>query len=101
VVKSLNSRTHRVIQTAIGSLLLGLITPLALTSQAHAGASITASITETVTVKDHTGAVLPGAIVEFGYGANSFFDAFTTPVVANSSGQAVVTLPSGFSSGNK
>ena len=93
----IKDRKRRTIRVMIISVITGVIAPISAVSNVHASA-----ITETVHVKDHTGAPLVGAIVEFGYGATSVFDSYTSPAVVQSgSDQVSIALPSDFVSTDK
>ena len=60
---------------------------------AHADAII-----KTITVKDHAGNPLPGAIIGFGYGKGTFLGwSLTETTTTNSNGVASVTLPNDYS----
>ena len=95
MIKNLGNRTIRI---TLFALIFGVLAPIAATTSANASGTIT----ETVHVKDHTGASLAGALVEFGYGPNSIFTSFTSPAtVPSGSDQVTITMPSDYVASDK
>ena len=87
----------RIIQIVLLSLVVSFCLPGTSFVVAHAD-----TITETVTVKDHSGNLLPGAIIGFGYGKNGPLNwKFTETTTTDGNGVAHVTLPDDYSTDDK
>jgi len=79
----------KVIKTIFMALLLGTTLPIFASAPSYSSTTVT----KTITVKDVNGAVLPNAIIEFGYEDFSSSQTVWFQQTTNSSGQATFTAP--------